>query len=282
MLAAFGAAFCFAAAGCAGVAEKGGQVLDGSAFAEKTLAVYRLFAAGSEDSALEVRQVLREGGEYLVITLKAFPALAFYGTAPERDGSFSLRSARFLEGTAAGWNEFAFELAGEGVFLVEGDTGKAGTLRVTPPLEARGLTEGKIRHKGSRFTGSGALGRLRNRQDRISALIDWMHSRQDAPAFEKRKDFEAYWKPLMLPETVFPWKRPASFTQEQAVWVRGEDIRWNARYTEALFPEDLQALRNSGALLRDWEEAGGWIYTRYQWDYITALMAEQYALRKIK
>ncbi|MDR2494483.1 MAG: hypothetical protein LBD24_04575 [Spirochaetaceae bacterium] len=285
------AAFCVCVTGCAGIMETmeiGGRALDGSLFAEKTRAKYLLFTAGSEDPALEARLVRRGAEEYVVITLRAFPCLRLYGTAPDPDGSFRFKRAHFLEGAAAGWNEFSVELAGTGVFLVEGgETGEAGnkgTLWCIPPIEIETLRleEGRIRHKGSRLTGGEALGRLQNRQDRITALTDWMRGQADTPRFEKRKEFDDYWKPLVLPETVRPAKRPASFVRENAVWARGEDIRWNTGYTEALFPEELRTLRNSGALLRDWEEAGEWIYTRYQWEYIVTLLSERYALRKAK
>lgn len=276
-----GLILCCMACGSMHVIEKGGQVLDGSIFAEKTLAVYQLLVVGREDPAIELRQVRsgKDKQEALVITMDAFPVLRFRGSAPAGDGDFQLQSMHFLGGNPAGWNEFTLELVGSGVFTTQENRG---ILQIQPSIEPVRLSSGKIRHKENRFTGDQALTGLRNRYERIIALTDWMHTLQDVPRFETQGDFEDYWKPRLLPEIVALRNRPAGFTQENAVWVRAEDIKWNTAYTESFFPEELWVLRNSGALLRDWEEVAAWIYVQYQWDYIVELMSDRYTLRKIK
>jgi hypothetical protein len=104
-----------------------------------------------------------------------------------------------------------------------------------------------------------------------------------ALSFQNEKEFDAYWKPILLPEMVPKRKRPAAYKgrrlagRDKAEWVRAEDVTWNAAYSAGHFPEDIAMLRNSGALLRDWEEALPWIYLSFQWgDIINSITGELY------
>jgi hypothetical protein len=114
-----------------------------------------------------------------------------------------------------------------------------------------------------------------------------MHGRDDVPPLSDRKTFDNYWKPVLLPELVGKKKRPASYLSADsgdsaASRVRAESINWNTAYTEKIFPEDLRILRNSGALLRDWEETFEWIYLEYNWDRITEVLSGNIILEHIK
>lgn len=266
--------------GCTGLVENGGRVLDGSAFAEKTLAVYQTL--GGDLGGVEVKRLSAKKPEQetLSITLPDFPNLVFRGTLPAEDGGFELKSMRFIGGSVSGWNEFTLDLTGTGNFSFQGDLGTFQIERI----EAGEISSGKIRLKGSRLIGDQALASLRNRRQRIDAVTGWMLTQKENPVFETQKDFEAYWKPRLLPEIVSPGKRPEAFAKakENARWVRAEDVRWNRSYTEVLLPEDLWTIRNSGALLRDWEEAGTWIYVQYQWGHIAERISNRYTVIKIK
>jgi hypothetical protein len=257
--------------------------LDRSLFQEKNLDVYEGLTLNPEQAESGIELKLVEGRKNketaLTIWFEAFPELLFRGTVPGKDGEFQLQSVRFLGGNLWGWNEFTLDIAGAGTFTL---TGPVGELRIEPALEQVQISSGKIRHKENRLIGDQALGSLRNRYDRIIALTDWMHSLPEVPRFEGQRDFEAYWKPLLLPELVSAKKRPPDFVKAQAVWVWAEDIRWNTTYTESLFPEALWNFRNSGALIRDWEEAAAWIYIQYQWDYIVELISNVYTVIEIK
>jgi hypothetical protein len=260
--------------GCASLAEKTGQLLDGRAFAEKTLALYRNKGRGVEARIFRKK----EGGEFIALSAAGAPALCFIGPAPE-DGSLTLSSLYFLAGSFSGWNEFTMDLAGGGVFR----TTETGAVLRVDFLEQLAIRDGKIRHQDSRLRGPEALSALSNRYERILAITDWMRSRQPAPAFfPSQEHFEAYWKPILLPEAVTRRKRPAAWKNAEGRWVRSGDIRWNAAYTEAVLPEELWELRNSGALLRDWEEAAAWIYCCYEWERIGAALQDEIELIKIK
>jgi hypothetical protein len=89
-------------------------------------------------------------------------------------------------------------------------------------------------------------------------------------------------------------KRPPAWTavtggrqgQRQGRRQRGEDINWSVDYTGALFPEEtaehLRPVRNSGTLLRDWEEALPWIFYQFEWDAIIASLSQEIRLSKVR
>jgi hypothetical protein len=70
-------------------------------------------------------------------------------------------------------------------------------------------------------------------------------------------------------------RRPAPWTEENAEWVRAEDIAWNTSYTKAVFAEDLWKVRDSGTLLRDWEETLDWIYFIYEWEELFDFLSRE-------
>jgi hypothetical protein len=259
--------------------EKGGRVLNGSAFEEKILGFYEDVAFWS--GPVQVREVRNRGGdEFLAISIGAAPTLRIKGSTPDGNGNFYLSSLDFLSSNLSGWNEFTMELSGTGTFIKYGSQASL----VLHSAETLDITGGKIRRSNNRITGDQALTVLRNRYERILVLTEWLHEtgRPDVPAFTNPNTFETYWKPILFPELVKKKKRPAAWTAEDAVWVRGEDVRWNSVYTDRVFPEELRPVRNSGTLLRDWEEALSWIYFQYQWDRILSSLQQTRELRKIK
>jgi hypothetical protein len=178
-----------------------------------------------------------------------------------------------------GWNEFPRGLSGGGLLRVEGDRA---ILRLEGAVDPLDITGGKIRQKDTRLAGEQAIQALRNREDRITALTQWMHAQERVPAFTGQREFEKYWKPILLPELVSRRKRPETWNETGAVWARAEDVRWNLSYTEKLFSGELQKVRNSGTLLRDWDEAASWIYLEYEWDKIISLLGEEIQFIKVK
>lgn len=262
--------------GCSSLVEGGGRLLEGSALAEKTLARYR--TAPGEEPAVEVREVRGKDGKIrLAILPGALPALVLKGSAPEGNGEFYLDSLYFLCSNPTGWNELTRELSGGGFFL---RSGRRGVLRLEDSLEVLDITGGKIRRKSARLIAGEALQALRNRDERIRALCGWMLHREGPGGFGSRRAFEGYWKPILFPELAR--RKPPAWAEQAPVWTAGGGLRWNEAYTAACFPEELRDIRNSGALLRDWEEAAGWIYLEYYWDAILGALGKEIQLTRIK
>ncbi|MCL2181439.1 MAG: hypothetical protein FWB83_09970, partial [Treponema sp.] len=143
------------------------------------------------------------------------------------------------------------------------------------------ITKGRTHLFDTRITGDEALTSLRNRKERITSLCEWMLS-LNGPRQQSIKDFDKHWKPLLFPEMVRSSQRPSGWRQEGDIFERSSDISWNTGFTDRVFPEELRPVRNSGTLLRDWEEALSWVYYQYEWENITALLSGRIILNKIK
>jgi hypothetical protein len=264
--------------GCVSLMEKSGQALDGSAFAEKTVAVYR--TAKNTSTAMEIREVRNKAGEHSVIIMPGnYPAIKLRGSVPDENGEFHLTSLDYLGGNTNGWNEYRLEISGSGNMRLGGNSA---SFSIYPEVETFQISSGKIRRFDTRIIGTEALAGLNNRRERIIAVADWMKGGGGASPTADRDAFEDYWKPVLLPELVSRSKRPADWQREGDQWNRAEDIRWNTSYTERVFPELLREIRNTGTMLRDWEEALEWLFVEYEWDRITGMFSHETVLNKTK
>jgi hypothetical protein len=266
-------------AGCVSVAEKTGRVLDGSAKKKKRTALYR--AEKKEGSAADIDIMLvqnKTGENSIIIVLHAFPMMKLRGSYPDENGEFYLTSLEYLSGNVNGWNEYTLDLSGKGVLSL----GNNAVLSINEEIEPLQISAGRIRRHDTRIAGTDALTSLNNRRERILALAEWLNTPENNTPQPSLKDFETYWKPVLFPEIVSKNKQPALWRQEGDQWIEAEDIRWNTSYTERVFSDELKPIRNSGTLLRDWEEALAWIYIECEWSQITELLSQEISLRKIE
>jgi hypothetical protein len=254
--------------------EKAGQALDGSAFAEKRIALYR--APGME--LWEMRS--KAGERSFIITMSKYPTMKFRASEPDESGEFNMVSLDYLGGNAQGWNEFRLELAGDGKLVLDGASASISVHHDS--VEPIQITFARIKRYDTRLSGNEALTLLRNRSERIKTIAEWMNSNEAAPNDMDVKKFEEYWKPILFPELLSKKKRPADWQMENDQWNRAESINWNISYTERLFPEELREIRNSGTMLRDWEEALDWIYNEYEWSRIQGILGQKTVLQKKK
>jgi hypothetical protein len=260
--------------GCTSVVETAGRALDGSAFAEKKIALYQSLEKEKKKPIMEITVVENGNNEKsLIVTLKNYPMLKLRAAYPADDNSFHFTSLEYIGGNAHGWNEYTLALIGTGT-LVFGETA---AFSANADIEKVEITSGRIQRYDNRITGGEAVTALRNRRERIAATVDWMNSLEEIKG-HTLKEFEKYWKPIFFPEMVMRSKRPADWGQEDDIFVRAEDIRWNTGYTERVFTEELVPVRNSGTMLRDWEEALAWIYMEYEWEKIIELLCKETVL----
>ena len=268
----------FLLSACIGIMEKTGQVLDGSAFDEKTVSRYK--ASKKDGTPTDVEMLITQNDSYahfILISMPDFPMMKLRASYPEQDGTFLLISLEYLAGNTHGWNEYTLDLLGEGSLSFSGST-ILGALE----MEKIQISKGRIHRYDTRITGNEALLALRNRKDRINAAVNWMKSVQNTPDFSRIDDFEKYWKPILFPEMVSKKKRPKNWQQENDIFKRADDINWNNGYTERTFSEELHPVRDSGTMLRDWEEALPWIYMDYYWENILKLFTNEIVFTKIK
>ena len=256
---------------CVSMVERTGRALDGSAFAERVQATY-----GAEGSDLEIRKMRSRDGEYsLIILPKRFPSVQIRASAPDATGGFILVSLDYLGGNEHGWNEFRLDLFGSGSFVQAETSARFSSPQGFEPVQ---ISFGRIRRYDTRITGNEALTYLRNRHERILALTEWMHDQEGHPQGMSLGDFERHWGPILFPELARRRARPQGWLQQGDTRVRAENISWNIGYTERAFPELLWNVRNSGTLLRDWEEALEWIHLKYEWGDLVELLARETVL----
>jgi hypothetical protein len=255
---------------CTSLVERVGRLLEGNG--EKTLAIYR-------SGGFELRHVRnrKSGAESLALFTGSFPTLRINASVPDSSGIFIPLSLDFTSPSYSGWNSFTLELAGTGTFSPGGN---GGTLQLET-IEILQVGDGKIRHQDDRIAGEDALSSLRNRYERIKSLTGWMHEQAQGRSFANQKAFEAYWEAVLFPELSPRRKRPPDWNSN-ALWVRVGERRWNETYTREIFPEELWPVRNSGALLRDWEEAAAWIFFNYRWENLAASLAGKLYFNKVR
>ena len=255
---------------CSSIVQKGGELLDAGSPSEMKFATYRS-AAEDKSAMVELRELKRDEGRWVIeFSSRRWPGLTICAGMPSGRGDFELFEARILSSHIHGWNEFNLGIMGEGSFY--NPVKRGGVLLIDEEVERIQISSGSIRLKSNRITGDAALTSLRNRRERILALTGWMASQTDnngeKAVFQSKKDFEKYWKPLIFPELVLKSRRPPEYKADNAEWRRADSVKWNLTYTEGVFPEGLWEYRNSGAMMRDWEEALPWIYMEYSWDFI--------------
>jgi len=262
---------------CVSLMEKAGQALDGSAFKLKTVSVYKIPPEKEKQQEIKISVVENKDKEKsIIIKLENFPTIKLVGSFPNEEGVFTLTTLEFLAGSAHGWSEYTMELMGTGYLKFE-DT----VIFKIEEIEPVQIAKGRVQRYDTRLTGNEALSALRNRRERVIAITEWMSSLNLEKA-KKIDDFERFWRPILLPETVLKKKRPNGWIQDADQFQKTDSIRWNISYTERTFSEELWPIRNSGTLLRDWEEAIGWIYLEYEWKNIVELLSKETFFTKIK
>jgi hypothetical protein len=267
--------------GCISVMEKAGRAIDGSASSEKKVSVYRAFKkkGAAEDMAVTVIKN-KTSEKSVLITIDKYPMMRLRGSMPDENGVFSLNSLEYLSGSVHGWNEYSMEIMGTGSLSFT----ETCVMEINGEIEQIQISSGRIQRYDTRLTGAAALTSLRNRNERITAATAWMVA-LDAPERQKIKnikDFETFWKPILFPELVSKKKKPDGWLKEGDIFVKNEDIRWNTGYTERIFLEDLNPVRNSGTMLRDWEETLSWIYLSYEWENIKDILSRKIVLQSVK
>jgi len=264
--------------GCLGLMDGAGRFMDGSVFEEKTIARYSSKIKNGDTVDMEISVVQNKQKEKsVIITSKKYPMIKLRASLPNENNEFHLTSLEYLSGSTHGWNEYSMQMMGTGRLILSDNA----VLEAIKEIETVQISKGRIHRYDTRIIGNDALTALRNRGERITAISAWMLS-LDHPKDLEIKTFQKLWKPLFFPEMVSGKKRPENWRQKGDVFQTADDIRWNTGYTERVFSEVLHPIRDTGTLLRDWEEALYWIYLEYEWNSIKELFSQKIILKKTK
>jgi hypothetical protein len=167
-----------------------------------------------------------------------------------------------------------------------GGAATAYTIDVTDPPTLWSVVEGEVRYYDTYYRGDDGVAKVRARVDRLRELSRILRDDFDlAPVYRsmrrgsgERRPFHSAVHPLLFPELADGELAPAvasrvDLSREELLAEPteiGSDIAWSVRYTETVFPENLHALRNSGTIFRDYEEAFELFYSFYNLNYLTA------------
>ena len=232
--------------------------------------------------------------ERAYLTSPLTPSLTFVGDAvAEKDGSIVLylTGLRIFTNWANGWTEGRYEASGNlkleptrGAQAEAGPT-PAYTVTVTDPPALWSVVEGEVRYYDTYYRGDDGVAKVRARVDRLQELSRLLRDDFDlAPVYWTRRrgsaeelSFHGAVFPLLFPELAgdnVAATLPAAVDTRPGELLNGEtvvgsDIAWSIDYTEAVFPENFRALRNSGTLFRDYEEAFELFYSFYNLPYLT-------------
>jgi hypothetical protein len=183
------------------------------------------------------------------------------GTATlSQDGwELTFSSMHWFNNWSNGWTEAEFSMSGQLQMLPKGQAWYASV--VTPPRIGEPVRT-SIRYFYDYLVGERALEEFSNRWKRILSLVTLLKER-----FQDRKlDYTvpkwSFGRSSQLPSFVeasrqflFPELYGYAVPPKgDGPSVRSESVSWSVDYTTTNFPENLRPIRNSGTMLRDFEE----------------------------
>lgn len=211
---------------------------------------------------------------------------------PEGSGEIRLSFTRLYQfmNWEHGWSEYQQNVLANFSLKYDSD---GWHMTLVEPAELADFQEAAIKNGEKILRGDRALSIIRNRNDRIEALVAFAAERIPAEASTKGEvwsiqkswvgpSFKNDLKTFLFPELIdrklrpSPWKEPISHNNY------AEGIHWNRDYSEALLPVNLVEIRQSGTLLRDWEEALAMIYARWRWPSTIDMLTTGVTLQRVK
>ncbi len=176
---------------------------------------------------------------------------------PDRAGGWevSLIGMKWFNNWPNGWTEATF--VADGSFdLLPSQGGFAIRVKDAPEIDAPSAA--RIRYFSDYYGGTEALEQLTRRWNRIEAYAGFLQSRHDSSWFGDRRRVRRF----LFPE-LYGYDQPP---EPGHASVLADSIRWNTDYTKKEFPENLRPLRDSGTMLRDYEESPELWALAVRWD----------------
>ena len=190
-----------------------------------------------------------------------------------------VKSLYFFTNWSNGWTECELEAFGQ--LLFKKDENNKFKCVVIEEIELLDIKTGSIKFFDDYYFEDKAKRNIRNKLDRINSINNFLKEKENIPYFKSlkkgdksdknEKSYISLTYSLFFPELTL--NSPYSKNSEYRVRSIEEDttleetILWNKLYTKAIFPENLQPIRDSGSLLRDYEESVELFFMDYNINY---------------
>ncbi|MBN2545159.1 MAG: hypothetical protein JXB50_05130 [Spirochaetes bacterium] len=194
---------------------------------------------------------------------------------------FTIKKIKFMTSWFNGYTEGECSAAGQIIFKNRENYFES---QVTGEFAILDVLKGKIRYDIYYYKGKEGTIRFKNRLDRIQATVDFLKTKRLKPFYKNARNkpgdegsFKKDTQALLFPE-LFGFKYlenknlldnsfdPVCLEQKTDRFLSDEMI-WRKSYTDQIFPEYLQEIRNTGSMYKDYEESLDIFFVLYNLDY---------------
>lgn len=204
----------------------------------------------------------------------SIPGAVLTGEAAARspdDWEVTLIGLDWFNNWKNGWTDASFVIDGNFDLL---RSGSLWSIRTTNALEIVAPSSATIHYYEDYINGKEALEQFNRRWNRIEAYATFLHSRFDDAWYGDRRRVRSF----LFPE-LYGYERPPA---PHHASVTAKSIAWNTDYTAQEFPENLRLLRDSGTMLRDFEESPGLWDLAFHWSELWAMRIQAESFRSVK
>lgn len=244
----------------------------------------------------------RKGKSHFELRSPLIPQAVIYGSYSEQtDASgdrveLHIEKIRLFANWPNGWTEAKYEASGKIILTGEGEQWRS---NLAAPIELWDIVEGEIRYYDTFYRGEDGLGKVKNRVERLSETAKLIKEKGFLPYYghiwrdsQYSRGFKKEVGRFLFPE-LYGFKKleregalPAAYYESSAEpegskYSLGANLLWRRDYTLRIFPEHFHELRDSGALYRDYEEAGQMLFLLYNLEYYSSTNLNNELFREI-
>ncbi len=221
----------------------------------------------------------QKNSEWMELSSKLINPIILLGKFRYDNGEnieFNIDTIKFLVNWENGWIEGEGTVNAKLFFYKENNYYRC---KVIENLEFFEITKGSLRYLDDFYYGEKGLNSVKNRYDRISFVNDFLQKEKDMPKYflspffkiDGTQPYKQRVEKLLFPELFFDSviykSKEYQLKDISSDLVISETIGWNVPYTKKNFPEDLQMVRDSGTMYRDFEETVELFFANYNLKY---------------